>query len=218
MIILALHVQNRSRLALDGIVRAIESLEEFGITDASCSKNRDSGLTFFSFIGVLLMSFRSLSHDRFTTSFCRVGKILTLTALFYGGSVSSLYSEQISEKPNVLIKKAWEANKSKAHKEAIQLADRCIELYKDVAQRQQNQLTDFPTAETTHKYFILNTVGQCLNVKSKSLLALGETEKAKESLEKLIKDYHFAQHGGKEDRKALVDVAKGRLAKMKDML
>ena len=135
-------------------------------------------------------------------------------AFFCVSSMTQGFSDGVKEKPNELVKRAWEAHKTKKHEESIVFADRCIKLYGEDAQRQQSKLNGFPTSENVNRFFLLNTVGQCLNVKAKSCLALGKKKEAKEALELLIESYSFAQGGGKTNRKPLINDAKRRLKDM----
>ncbi len=78
-----------------------------------------------------------------------------------------------------LTVKAWNQLRENNYNLAVIYADRCIELYKEQALKQQESLKALPKKKDAAKYWALNDVGTCYYIAGLSYLRQKELEKSK---------------------------------------
>ncbi len=89
--------------------------------------------------------------------------------------------------------KAWEALSSGMYSKVDEFADKCLELYKKEAKREQGFLRKFPTPGETKNYTSLNNVATCIFIKGEALFQQKRYEEAKVHYNEVIANYGFAQ-------------------------
>ncbi|MCM8799611.1 MAG: hypothetical protein NC900_02615, partial [Candidatus Omnitrophica bacterium] len=92
-----------------------------------------------------------------------------------------------------LVIKAWEAHGKNDIENTFYYTQRCIELYKEEADRQQAQLKEVPKGKDIEKYNTLNDVATCYFIQAESYMRQEELEKAKEIFNLIIQKYPSAQ-------------------------
>ncbi|MCK5707499.1 MAG: hypothetical protein KAI43_07575 [Candidatus Aureabacteria bacterium] len=88
---------------------------------------------------------------------------------------------------------AWIELTNENYSKAIEITEKCIELYGKEAISQQMLLNDFSSKYNTRHNWALNDVGTCLYIKGESHLRLREYRKAYSSFKKISMNYSFAQ-------------------------
>lgn len=92
-----------------------------------------------------------------------------------------------------LAGKAWQALGEGKHDLVAAYTDKCRELYKGEAAKQQASLTGFAPADQAHSYWALNDVGTCLFIAGESLAQQGKSKEAASAFKKLVDDFGYCQ-------------------------
>jgi tetratricopeptide (TPR) repeat protein len=93
-----------------------------------------------------------------------------------------------------LVAKAWGALEEENFEAVNVYVDAIVELYGEKAKEMQNSLTKYPeNNETIFSYWALNDVGTALFIKGEAYRRAGDTQKARESFQKLIDEFDYAQ-------------------------
>jgi len=94
-----------------------------------------------------------------------------------------------------LVTKAWEALSKDDLEGVLAYVKVCLDLYAAKAQEMQNSLTEYPwqSNEEIFSYWALNDVGTALFIQAEAYRKAGQADKAKESYQKLIDRYYYAQ-------------------------
>jgi tetratricopeptide (TPR) repeat protein len=94
-----------------------------------------------------------------------------------------------------ILGQAWKVLGEGNYDVAITYCDKIFEMYEVKASEMQASLTEYPwqSREQIFKYWALNDVGTALYVKGEALKNLGKNKEAKESYQKLIKGFFYAQ-------------------------
>lgn len=94
-----------------------------------------------------------------------------------------------------LTVKAWEALKNDKLEDVLAYTGKCLELYEAKAEEMQSSLSEYPweSKEKIFSYWALNDVGTCLFIKGEAFKKVGKNSEAKESYQKVINEYSYAQ-------------------------
>lgn len=88
---------------------------------------------------------------------------------------------------------AWGSLDKKDYKGVEVYTKKCVDLYKDEALKQQNELTEYLPREKAFDAWALNDVGTCYFILGEALMAGGNFKEAKEAYSAVIDKYSFAQ-------------------------
>ncbi len=92
-----------------------------------------------------------------------------------------------------MVASSWEALSKGEFQKVYDNARQAEEQFGDEARAQQRALKDFPAAEKTRNYDVLNDVATCLFIKGEALIKEEKIDEAKALFKKIIADYGFAQ-------------------------
>lgn len=117
-------------------------------------------------------------------------KILLITSVFLTCAQSSYADKPTSQE---YVQKAWELSSQKDMPALEKWVDACVEDYGEQALAQQKGLTSFPDRASSKNYQKLNDVGTCLFIRAEAYMNTGQTEKAVEAFDHIIREYKWAQ-------------------------
>jgi len=113
------------------------------------------------------------------------------------GSVSLAPAEEQvdygDEKSETLLAKAWEAFSENRDEAALAYCARCIKLYSEAAEQQQEQLTDFAPESLASEQWALNDVGTAYFITGQIHDRHSERKKAKAAYEAIVNRFGFSQ-------------------------
>lgn len=91
--------------------------------------------------------------------------------------------------------KAWQALEANNLEEVKAYVNKNLEMYEAKAVEMQASLTEYPweSNEKIFEYWALNDIGTSLFILGEAYLKAGETDKAKQSYQRLIDDFYYAQ-------------------------
>ncbi|MBF0618782.1 MAG: tetratricopeptide repeat protein [Candidatus Omnitrophica bacterium] len=94
-----------------------------------------------------------------------------------------------------IVKKAWEASAAKNVAAVEAYVAKNLELYGAKAKEMQAGLTEYPweSPEKIHSFWALNDIGTSLFVLGDTYRQAGQNGKAKETFQKLVNEYFYAQ-------------------------
>ena len=95
---------------------------------------------------------------------------------------------------STLTIKAWESLSFGAFDKVNIYADKCVELYKDEAAKQQRSLRKFPNPGEAKNYDFLNNVATCIFIKGEALFQQAKYNEARVYYNNVIDNYGFAQY------------------------
>ena len=116
--------------------------------------------------------------------------LLALTAI---AGICSLVWAQEDLSSDALTIKAWAALSGADYKKVDLYVDKCVELYKEEALKEQRSLRSFPAASDVKNYPSLNNVATCLFIKGEALFQQKNNEAARSYYQDVITNYGFAQ-------------------------
>ncbi len=92
-----------------------------------------------------------------------------------------------------MVAKSWEASAKAEYSKVYEYAREAENRYGEEARSQERSLTEFPPAEKTDNYSVLNNVATCLFVKGECLIKENKIDEAKKVFKTILSDYSFAQ-------------------------
>ena len=101
------------------------------------------------------------------------------------------FSEEMSSKQ--FVTKAWELSSVKDMEALDAHVAKCVEVYGEEAKKLQLSLSKFPDKKDAEKYQSLNDVGTCLFVQAEAYMNTGQTDRALEAFDYIIREYNWAQ-------------------------
>lgn len=122
--------------------------------------------------------------------------VLAVTTLFVACQPAIAEVDFGDQKSETLTGKAWKALDEQKLDEALAYTGKCIELYEKEAKKMQEALKELPAEEPkeeTQKRWALNDVGTCLFIKGEVLLKKDDKKGAKETFDKLVKEFKFSR-------------------------
>ena len=93
-----------------------------------------------------------------------------------------------------LTMKAWEASGKKDYQAVWAYTQKCTDLYRNEAVRQQNSLTVFPSAEKQSVFSALNNVATCYFIRGEVLMRQEKWPQARNTFQIVIDQFGFAQY------------------------
>ncbi len=96
---------------------------------------------------------------------------------------------------SMITVKAWQALEANNLEEVKAYVNKNLEMYEAKAVEMQASLTEYPweSNEKIFEYWALNDIGTSLFILGEAYLKAGETDKAKQSYQRLIDDFYYAQ-------------------------
>lgn len=112
-----------------------------------------------------------------------------------------------------LIERAWLAFEQMDFEGVLLYTKKCVELYTEQAQKQQNDLNGFPPKEDAIHFNALNAVGTANFLQGEAYSQMGMATEAKGAYQRVVADYSFAQAYNYDtgDFLKVADVAKAKL-------
>ncbi|MCQ9207841.1 MAG: hypothetical protein NG712_00430 [Omnitrophica bacterium] len=97
------------------------------------------------------------------------------------------------ESSGYLTIKAWEALGKKDWPAVLAYTQKCIELHKDEAKKQQDSLSAFPPQDKQSAFEVLNNVGTCYFIQAEALMRQEKLEDARWAFQFIIDNFKYAQ-------------------------
>ncbi len=91
------------------------------------------------------------------------------------------------------VNKAWSELGKRNFEQVYELTDKCITDLEDKAQRQAQQLDDFPPKGKEDRYKAMNDTATCYFIRGEAYMRQEKKEKAIEIFEKIVQEYPYAQ-------------------------
>ncbi|MFH1398089.1 MAG: glycoside hydrolase family 2 TIM barrel-domain containing protein [Candidatus Omnitrophota bacterium] len=126
-------------------------------------------------------------------------KILKISLLLFitvYGLQFTAYSLFAEDKPSSgeLISKSWDAHGKKDIENTFKYTQQCIDLYKDIADREQVSLRALPkNKDEIERVNILNDVATAYFIQAESYMRQGRPEESKKIFKIIIDNYYYAQ-------------------------
>jgi len=120
-----------------------------------------------------------------------VYSLLLVTGWWLVVSAKGFAQEKPSSKE--LLIKAWEAHGKGDVEDTFKITNKCIELYKEEAERQSLLLKDFSKTSEIEKFSIYNDVATCYFIQAESYMRQQKFPEAKDIFNLIIKKYPFSQ-------------------------
>jgi len=98
------------------------------------------------------------------------------------------------ESSTYLTIKAWEALGKKDYEAVWAYTQKCIDLYRDGARRQQSSLSAFPPREKQSVFNALNNVATCYFIRGEALMRQNKWQEARQIFRIIVEDFSFAQY------------------------
>ena len=96
-------------------------------------------------------------------------------------------------KSATLTTRGWESLLARDWEKLKIYTEKCIYLYLQEARKQETSLSDYPLKEKIFGYWALNDVATCYFIKAKGFVGQGETAKAVELCEQVVRYFSFSQ-------------------------
>jgi len=119
-----------------------------------------------------------------------IGSLVIICNLVLGAWNLSVFCQDIPSSKE-LIEKAWEAHGKRDVAKTLEYTSKCIELYKEEADRQQRSLKEMPK-EGTSGLQELNDVAVAYFIQGEVYMRKQQWQKAKEAFDTVVKNYYYA--------------------------